>query len=320
MKLLDREKKLEKRVKSVEAENSSLLKKVEADQTKIDILKVKVTELEEEKARKDEKNKYIKLTNKELEAANARKEHEMFMMNKVLESLLGKSVEQRFEEIQVEEGKDVGGVSDVAERSIILVTASESHVQNPRPISVFSAIFEEDVLLHDIIDDEEDVEEDDKEEEDDKNKTDDVFSASSHSDNDNDDDDQGDTGIRVTEASTEENVDDYLLDDVNEEPKDATGEGKNVDEQNVDKKEKLILRLDPEVEEGEIRHTYTMADIIEMTRIDDPDFKFDFEEELNAFDMNQQLEYQYKYVEEADNYDHVEVEDCSDEENENRCR
>ncbi|XP_022042208.1 cylicin-1-like [Helianthus annuus] len=50
-KLLDREKKLEKRVKSVEAENSSMLKKIKADQTDIDILKVKVAELEEEKAR-----------------------------------------------------------------------------------------------------------------------------------------------------------------------------------------------------------------------------------------------------------------------------
>ncbi|MFS8034368.1 hypothetical protein Hanom_Chr17g01580341 [Helianthus anomalus] len=134
-KLLDREKKVEKRVKSVETENSSLLKKVEPDQTEIDIRKVKVAELEEEKVRRDEQNKYFKLKNKELEAANARKEHEMFMVNKVLESLLGKSVEQRFEEIQVEEvrarrqaeidaemknkGKGVEGISDVSERSII---------------------------------------------------------------------------------------------------------------------------------------------------------------------------------------------------------
>ncbi|MFS7992873.1 hypothetical protein Hanom_Chr12g01087401 [Helianthus anomalus] len=44
---------------------------------------------------------------------------------------------------------------------------------------------------------------------------------------------------------------------------------------------------------------------------------FDSEEELNAFDMNQQPDYQYKYVEEADNYDRVEVEDRSDEESEN---
>ncbi|XP_021975162.1 bromodomain-containing protein 4-like [Helianthus annuus] len=60
-KLWDRERKLEKRVKSVEAENTSLLKKIEADQTEIDILKVKVAELEEKKAHRYEKNKYFEL-------------------------------------------------------------------------------------------------------------------------------------------------------------------------------------------------------------------------------------------------------------------
>ncbi|MFS7997150.1 hypothetical protein Hanom_Chr12g01138331 [Helianthus anomalus] len=128
---MDREKILEKRVNSVEAENSSLLKKVEADQVETDILKVKVAELEEEKAHRDEQNKYFKLKNKELEATNAKKEHEMFMVNKVLENFIETYVEQRFEEIQVEEvrarrqaeidakmkykGKGVEGVSDVSE-------------------------------------------------------------------------------------------------------------------------------------------------------------------------------------------------------------
>ncbi|XP_021992495.1 glutamic acid-rich protein-like [Helianthus annuus] len=248
--LVDREKKLEKRVKSVEAENSSLLKKVEADQGEIDILKVKVAELEEEKARRDEQNKYFELKNKELEAAKAMKEHEIYMMNKVLENLLGKSVEQRFEEIEVEE---------VRARRQAEIDAEMKYKGKG-------------------------VEDD----------TEDVFSASSHDDDDgNDDDDgQGGTGFKVTEASNEENVEDYLHDDANEEPEDATGEGENVEDQNVEKREKLILRQEPEVEEGEIRHTYTMNDIIEMTRIDDPNFKFDFEEELNAFDTNQQPEYQ----------------------------
>ncbi|XP_021997797.1 acidic leucine-rich nuclear phosphoprotein 32-related protein-like [Helianthus annuus] len=192
-------------------------------------------------------------------------------------------------------GKAVEGVSEISERSIVPSSVSESPIQNPRPISVVSGIFEEDVLIDDVIDDEEEIEEDDDEEDDNEDKTDDaddVFSASSHSD---DDDDDGQAA----------------------QPEDVTGEGENVDEQNVDKREKFILRLEPEVEEGEIRHTYTMNDIIEMTRIDDPNIKFDFEEDLNAFDMNQQPEYQYKYVEEADNYDRVEVEDCSDEENTN---
>ncbi|KAM0035709.1 hypothetical protein Hdeb2414_s0015g00449671 [Helianthus debilis subsp. tardiflorus] len=103
--LVDREKKLEGRVKTVKAENSSLLKKIEADQADIDILKVRIAKLEEEeeKARRDEQNEYYKLKNKELEAINAKKEHEMYMMNKVLENLIGKPNEQRFQEIELEE-------------------------------------------------------------------------------------------------------------------------------------------------------------------------------------------------------------------------
>ncbi|KAF5809707.1 hypothetical protein HanXRQr2_Chr04g0160461 [Helianthus annuus] len=151
---MEREKKLEKRVKTVEADNSSLLQRIESDQADIDILKVKIAELEEEKAHRDEQNKYFKLKNKELEAANAQKDHKMYMMNKVLENLIGMSIEQKIEEIQVEEvrarrqaeidvemknkGKGIEGVSDVFERSIIPVTLSESPVQNPRPISAVS--------------------------------------------------------------------------------------------------------------------------------------------------------------------------------------
>ncbi|MFS8023268.1 hypothetical protein Hanom_Chr16g01449521 [Helianthus anomalus] len=47
---------LEMCVKKVECENKSLLKKIEANQTEIDIFQVKVADLEEEKACRDEQN------------------------------------------------------------------------------------------------------------------------------------------------------------------------------------------------------------------------------------------------------------------------
>ncbi|MFS7930832.1 hypothetical protein Hanom_Chr04g00348861 [Helianthus anomalus] len=125
-KLLDREKKLEKRVKTVEADNLSLLKRVDFVQTGIDIMKVRITELEEEKAQRDRQNKYFKLKNKELEVANAKKEHKIYMMNKVLENLLGK-----YAVIDAEmknKGKCVEGVSDVTERAIIPSIGSESPI------------------------------------------------------------------------------------------------------------------------------------------------------------------------------------------------
>ncbi|MFS8006725.1 hypothetical protein Hanom_Chr14g01252551 [Helianthus anomalus] len=310
-------KKLEKRVKSVEVENVCLLKKVEADQADIDILKVRIAVLEEEKARRDEQNEYFKLKNKELEAQNSRKEHDEYMLKKVIEDLIEKSIEQRFEEIELEEvraklkaeievemknkGKNVQveHVIEVSERAIVPSIVPESSIQEPCPITSVPG------------------DEDDEEDEEDDNLKDHADEVYYVHDDDNDDDDQSTSGIKVTEASNEKNVDDYLQENENEEPENAKGEGEqgNVekDDEIVDKSTRLILHLEHNVEEGEILHTYTLAEIIKMTHVDENEFNFDFEHELNKFDINQQPEYQYKYVEDADNYDRVEVEDCSDE-------
>ncbi|KAJ0588571.1 hypothetical protein HanIR_Chr04g0176151 [Helianthus annuus] len=305
-KVIDRERILEMRVKRLENDNKELVKKIDSDQLEIDILKVRVDELEEEKARRDEQNEYFKLKNKELEAAKAFRDHEFYMLNKVVESMLATSIEQKFEELQVEElraerqakideqmkdkGKGIGSSSAVTERSIV-----PSMVED---------------------DDEEDEEEDEKDEK--------VYSASSHGSGKDDDDDdaQRGTGLKVTEASTKKNVDDLMNDSVNEESGGADRQGESGDAQNVQQAQKLILRLDTYGEEGEHFHTYTLEAIKEMTHLVNPDFKFDFEEEmnvefeeeLNAFDINQQPEYEYRYVEEADLYDRVEVEDWTDDE------
>ncbi|XP_022026979.1 glutamic acid-rich protein-like [Helianthus annuus] len=178
-KVAEREKILEMRVKKLESDNKALLKKIDTDQTEIDFLKVRVAELEEEKARRDEQNKYFEMKNKELEAAKALKEHDFYMLNKVVENMLGTSIEQKFEEIQVEElrakrqaeideqmkDKGKGAESSVAavERSIVPSLV----IENPVPISSVSALFEEPVTLEDLAadDDEEDDDEDDEGEE-----------------------------------------------------------------------------------------------------------------------------------------------------------
>ncbi|XP_035840181.1 fibrous sheath CABYR-binding protein-like [Helianthus annuus] len=299
-KVIDRERILEMRVKRLENDNKELVKKIDSDQSEIDILKVRIAELEEEKARRDEQNEYFKLKNKELEAAKAFRDHEFYMLNKVVESMLGTSVEQKFEELQVEElraerqakideqmkekGKGVEGSSAVTERSIV----PSMVVENPEPISAVSGLFEDYTPLDELIDDDDD-----------------------------DDDAQGGTGLKVTEASTEKNVDNLMNDSVNEELGGADGKEESSDAQNVQQAEKLILRLDTYREEGEHFHTYTLETIREMMRMVTPDFKFDFEEELNAFDINQQRDYEYKYVEDADMYDRVEVEDWTDDESVN---
>ncbi|KAJ0626350.1 hypothetical protein HanHA89_Chr01g0012201 [Helianthus annuus] len=233
-------KKLEKRVKSVESENSLLLKKVETDQVEIDILKVRVAVLEEEKARRDEQNEYFKLKNKELEAKNAKKEHDEYMLKKLIEDLISKSIEQRFEEIELQvvrvkreaeieaQMKDKGNsaqvenVVQVTERAIVPSIVPESSISDPCPITSVPG------------------DEDDEEDDDDDNLKDDadeVYSVHSDDDDDNnDDDDQGTSGIKVTEASNEENIDDYLQDDANEESENASGKGEY---DNVEKDDKI---------------------------------------------------------------------------------
>ncbi|MFS8022001.1 hypothetical protein Hanom_Chr16g01434271 [Helianthus anomalus] len=141
-------------------------------------------------------------------------------------------------------------------------------ILDPFPISSVSGVFDDDVEGDDV---ENDDEEDDEEEDDDdilKDDAEDVYSASDDDDDDdgNDDDDQGSTCIKVTEASNEEKIDEYLHDDANEESENAMHG----------------------VDEGEIMHTYTLAEIVKMTHVDENNFKFDFEEELNQFDINQQ--------------------------------
>ncbi|MFS7967442.1 hypothetical protein Hanom_Chr09g00785801 [Helianthus anomalus] len=84
------------------------------------------------------------------------KEHEAYMMRKVLENVIGKPIEQQFEEIELEEvrarrkaeieaemknkgkGAQVEGVSEVTERAIVPSIVSESPIQDPCPISSVS--------------------------------------------------------------------------------------------------------------------------------------------------------------------------------------
>ncbi|XP_022015099.1 protein PFC0760c-like [Helianthus annuus] len=249
------------------------------------------------------------------------------MLKKVLEDLIGKPIEQKFEEIELAEvrarretemeagmkdkGKGVPVEDDVhmSEREIVLTEPKspskvpESSILDPCPLTSVSGMIE-----------------DDEEDEDDnlKDDADEVYSVNSDNDDDdgNDDVDQGNSGIKVTEASQEENIDEYLQDNATEEPENAGGKGEHDDvekvDENVDQGTGLILHLEHDVEEGGILHTYTRDEIIKMMHVEESEFNFDFEEELNEFDINHQPAYQYKYVEEADNYDKVEVEDWSD--------
>ncbi|XP_022031674.1 glutamic acid-rich protein-like [Helianthus annuus] len=277
-KATDREKLLVNRVQELE-------KKVETDQTEMDILKVRVSELEEEKNRRESENEYYKLKNKELTSAKALHDHKFYMLNRVVESLLGMSVDQKFEELKLEDlraerqaelerqmkdkGKGVEGSSAMPEMALV----PSMVIDNPEPISAVSGLFEEETPMHELIggENEEDDEDDDEDEF--------VYSASSHSSKGNDDDDAaGGSGVRVTEAANEKVVDDLMNDTVNEESGEASGKGESDKTQIVEHSEPLFLRLD-----------------VYKEMLKDKDYKYD-------------------YVEDADQYDRVEVEECSNSE------
>ncbi|MFS7978333.1 hypothetical protein Hanom_Chr10g00914291 [Helianthus anomalus] len=151
-----------------------------------------------------------------------------------------------------DKSKGVEGSSAVTKRSIVPSLV----VENPEPITAISGLFEEEVPLEELAGDDEDEDDDDEDDVDEK-----VFSTSSHDSHNDDDDAQGGMGG-------------------------AEGKGETDDAQNVEHVENLILRLDTYREESEHFHTYTLKMIKEMTCMVNPDFKFDFEEELNTFDIN----------------------------------
>ncbi|XP_022031107.1 glutamic acid-rich protein-like [Helianthus annuus] len=264
-KAADREKLLVNRVQGLE-------KKVETDQTEIDILKVRVSELEEERNRRESENEYYKLKNKELTSDKALHDHKFYMLNRVVENVLGMSVDQKFEELKLEDlraerqaelerqmkdkGKGVEGSSAMPEMALV----PSMVIDNPEPISAVSGLFEEETPTHELI---------------------------------------GGSGVRVSEASNEKVVEDLMNDTVNEESGEAEGKGESSKTQIVEHHEPLFVRLE----------VYK-----EMLKDVNPEISFDFEKDLESFDINKQQDYKYDYVEDADQYDRVEVEECSDSE------
>ncbi|XP_022024607.1 uncharacterized protein LOC110924943 [Helianthus annuus] len=275
-KIADREKTLAGRVQRLEGENKVLTLKIEVDQTEIDVLKVRVSELEEEKNRRESENEYYKLKNKELTAAKALHEHKFYMLNRVVESMLETSVEQKYEELKLEDlraerqaelerqMKDKGkGVEGSSEMSIV----PSMVIDNPEPISAVPGIVEEETPTPKLIggEDEEDDEDDDEDEF--------VYSASSHSSKGDDDDDAaGGSGVRVTEASNEKVIEDLLNDTINEESGESEGKGESSKTQIVEHHEPLFMRLE---------------EYKEMLKNVNPEIPFDFEEDLESVEVGE---------------------------------
>ncbi|XP_022013837.1 probable DNA double-strand break repair Rad50 ATPase [Helianthus annuus] len=265
--------KLEKRIDEVIAENKKLADECKRIAEREKFLAVRVSELEEEKNRRESENEYYKLKNKELMAAKALHEHKFYMLNRVVESMLETTVDQKYEELKLEDlraerkaeverqMKDKGkGV----EGSSVMSIVPSMVIDNPVPISSVPGIVKEEIQSPKLIggEEEEDDEDDDEEEF--------VYSASSHSSK------------------------------ANEESGEAERKGESSKTQIIEHHEPLFLCLD----------VYR-----EMLNDVNPENPIDLEADLESFDINKQKDYKYNYVEDADQYDRVEVEDGSDNEN-----
>ncbi|XP_022007617.1 uncharacterized protein LOC110906855 [Helianthus annuus] len=263
--------KLEKRIDEVIAENKKWVdecKRITERERflagKVQRLEVRVSELEEEKSRRESENEYYKLKNKELMAAKALHEHKFYMLNRVVESMLETSVEQKYEELKLDDlraerkaevERQMKDKGKAVEGSSAMSIVPSMVVDNPVPISSVPG--------------------------------------------DDDDDAARDSGVRVTEAAKEKVVEDLLNDTVNEESGEAGGKGESSKNQIVEHHEPLFLCLD----------VYR-----EMLNDVNPENPIDLEADLESFDINKQKDYKYNYVADADQYDRVEVEDCSDNE------
>ncbi|MFS7896413.1 hypothetical protein Hanom_Chr00s004677g01724421 [Helianthus anomalus] len=174
-KIADREKSLAGKVQRLEGENKVLSLKIEVDQTEIDVLKVRVSELEEEKSRRESENEYYKLKNKELMAAKALHEHKFYMLNRVVESMLETTVDQKYEELKLEDlraerkaevERQMKDKGKAVEGSSVMTIVPSMVIDNPVPISSVPGIVEEEIQSPKLIggEEEEDDEDDDEEE------------------------------------------------------------------------------------------------------------------------------------------------------------
>ncbi|MFS7998308.1 hypothetical protein Hanom_Chr12g01152131 [Helianthus anomalus] len=111
--------------------------------------------------------------------------------------------------------------------------------------------------------------------------------------------------------SVQQSLEDFLNDEINEQEEDQHRESSSSGKQHVDQvylTQPKVIYLNYKVE-GELEIPKTRDEVLEELGLDDGNFKFDIEDEIPS---SQEKEYEFKYANEADNFHHVKVEECSD--------
>ncbi|MFS7936379.1 hypothetical protein Hanom_Chr05g00414891 [Helianthus anomalus] len=126
-----------------------------------------------------------------------------------------------------------------------------------------------------------------------------------------DDEDQGSTGMLIVMPSVQQSLDDFLNDEINEHEKDQHQESSSSGKQHTNQvflTQPTVIYLNAPFE-GEMEVPRSRAEMLEELGLDDGNFNFDIED---AIPSSPEKEYEFKYANEVDNFDCVEVEECSD--------
>ncbi|MFS7979286.1 hypothetical protein Hanom_Chr10g00925571 [Helianthus anomalus] len=141
----------------------------------------------------------------------------------------------------------------------------------------------------------------------------DLFEAFDNYDGDDDDDNhQGATGLIIVKPYGQHTLDDFLNDELNEQQEDQNQEASSSGTQHAGEKVYFIfpkvIYLHAEVE-GELEENRTRESMLEELGMDDGNLKFDIENEIPP---SLEREYSFKFVNEADNFEDVIIEEDSD--------
>ncbi|MFS7918205.1 hypothetical protein Hanom_Chr03g00198091 [Helianthus anomalus] len=127
----------------------------------------------------------------------------------------------------------------------------------------------------------------------------------------NDDDDQGSSGLLIVNPSVQQKIEDFLNDEINEQEEDQHQESSSSGKQHANQvflTQPTVIYLHARYK-GELEVPRSRAEMLEELGLDDGKFKFDIEDEIPP---SPEREYEFKYAQEADQYNEVIVEEASD--------
>ncbi|KAF5768070.1 hypothetical protein HanXRQr2_Chr14g0632081 [Helianthus annuus] len=274
--------------------------------------------------------KAMKLEMEAMKADKAMKDEQLTMLYTLMESHLGIDVYSVYNKIEIKkkvvitETQEAGGYSSQVDVEMIDVEAdqAQSFILVGKATSL-SYSFDDIIRRIQIEQRRRKAKEPEmlllqwkeEEEEEEEKIDDDLFEYIDNypegNEDDDDDDDQGLSGLLIVNPSVQQRIEDFMNDEINEQEEDHQQESSSSGKQHADQvflTQPTLIYLHARFE-GEIEVPRSRAEMLEELGLDDGKFKFDIEDEIPS---SPEKEYEFKYVQEADKYNDVIVEEASD--------